>query len=48
VDAPAILPKLTYRGGDLADSAVALAAKLYAKTPEYRLKSLIFTHPTMI
>lgn len=41
-------PKLTYRGGDFADSAVALAAKLYAKTPTYRLKSLIFTHQVMI
>lgn len=39
-------PNLTYRGGDFADSAVALAAKLYAKTPDISVEKFDFYAPS--
>ena len=38
-------PDLTYRGGDFADSAVALAARLYAKTPGISVEKFDFYAP---
>jgi hypothetical protein len=39
-------PRLAYRGGDFADSAVALAAKLYAKTPDISVEKFDFYSPS--
>jgi hypothetical protein len=39
-------PGLAYRGGDFADSAVALAAKLYAKTPDISVEKFDFYAPS--
>jgi hypothetical protein len=38
-------PGLTYRGGDFADSAVALAEKLYAQTPDISVEKFDFYAP---
>lgn len=38
-------PGLAYRGGDFADSAVSLAAKLYAKTPDISVEKFDFYAP---
>ena len=38
-------PNLIYRGGDFADSAVALAAKLYARTPDISVEKFDFYAP---
>lgn len=38
-------PGLAYRGGDFADSAVALAAKLYAQTPDISVEKFDFYAP---
>lgn len=38
-------PSLAYRGGDFADSAVALAAKLYAQTPDISVEKFDFYAP---
>lgn len=39
-------PNLIYRGGDFAASAVALAAKLYAQTPNISVKKFDFYAPS--
>lgn len=39
-------PNLIYRGGDFADSAVALAAKLYAQTPGISVEKFDFYAPS--
>ena len=39
-------PGPTYRGGDFADSAVALAAKLYAQTPDISVEKFDFYAPS--